>query len=96
MAHAQGPITTTAGADPSRCPRHPVQNSRSDCERPRRPIVNPGIEGSSPDYWIRSNTLKIGMYRAMIMPPITTPMQAIIRGSIREVSASVVASTSWS
>ena len=45
---------------------------------------------------MRSNTPKIGMYRAMIIAPMMEPRTAIISGSIRLVSASVVASTSWS
>ena len=47
-------------------------------------------------YLTRSITLKMGMYRAMIMEPTTPPRKAIISGSIRLVSASAVASTSWS
>jgi len=45
---------------------------------------------------MRSNTEKIGMYSAMIIDPMIAPSTAIINGSISEVSASVVASTSWS
>src|SRR4051794_14470220 len=47
-------------------------------------------------YLTRSKILKIGMKRATIMEPTTPPRKAIISGSIRAVSASVVASTSWS
>ena len=49
-----------------------------------------------PYYLIRSNTLKMGIYRATIIAPMIEPSTAIINGSIRLVSASVVASTSWS
>ena len=45
---------------------------------------------------ISSNTLKIGMYNAMIIDPTMPPRNAIISGSIRAVNASVVASTSSS
>lgn len=45
---------------------------------------------------IRSKTLKIGIYKAMIIAPTIAPTKAIIRGSISEVRASVVASTSAS
>ncbi len=44
----------------------------------------------------RSKMLKIGMYRATIMPPMIDPRTTIMRGSINDVSCSVVASTSWS
>ena len=54
------------------------------------------FSASSNRYWIRSNTLKIGMYIATIMAPMIPPKNAIMSGSISEVSASVVASTSWS
>ena len=43
-----------------------------------------------------SNTLKIGMYRAMIIDPTMPPRKAIMSGSMSAVSASVVASTSSS
>lgn len=43
--------------------------------------------------WKMENT---GRYRATIMPPITTPMKAIMSGSMRAVSCSVVDSTSFS
>lgn len=39
---------------------------------------------------------KIGMYRATIMPPMIVPRMAIMRGSIKDVSCSVVAVTSSS
>ena len=52
--------------------------------------------GRESDYWMSSNTPKMGMYKAMIMPPMMAPRTAIIRGSMSEVSASVVDSTSWS
>jgi hypothetical protein len=39
---------------------------------------------------------KIGRYSAMIMPPTTTPRKAMRSGSISDVSASVVDSTSES
>lgn len=47
-------------------------------------------------YWINSNTLKMGMYKAMIIAPTMPPTTAIISGSIKDVRASVVASTSAS
>ncbi len=47
-------------------------------------------------YWMRSKTLKIGMYSATIIPPTMPPRNAIMSGSMSAVSASVVASTSWS
>jgi len=40
--------------------------------------------------------LKMGMYSATTMPPMTTPRNAISSGSISEVSASVMACTSSS
>ena len=45
-------------------------------------------------YLIRLMTLNIGRYNAMIIPPITTPMITIRIGSINDVRASTVASTS--
>ncbi len=48
------------------------------------------------DYWMSSKTPKIGMYNATIIEPMMAPSTAIMSGSISEVSASVVASTSWS
>ena len=47
-------------------------------------------------YLIRSKILKIGMYNATIIEPTMPPRKAIISGSIRAVSDSVVDSTSWS
>lgn len=52
-----------------------------------------GSQSSQP---MSSNTLKIGMYSAMIIDPTIPPRKAIISGSINAVSASVVASTSAS
>lgn len=52
--------------------------------------------GASRDYLIWSKIENTGRYSAMIIPPITTPIKAIIRGSMSEVSASVVVSTSAS
>ena len=45
---------------------------------------------------ISSKILKIGMYSAMTMKPTMPPRNSIITGSTSVVSASVVASTSWS
>lgn len=47
-------------------------------------------------YLTRSKMLKIGMYKATIMPPMIDPRTTIIKGSMSAVSCSVVASTSWS
>ena len=52
------------------------------------------MPGSS--YLIRSKTPKMGIYIAMIMEPMIAPMTTIMIGSMSDVSASVVASTSWS
>jgi hypothetical protein len=41
-------------------------------------------------------SLKIGMSRAMPMPPTTKPMTVIIRGSMRLVAVFRASSTSWS
>jgi hypothetical protein len=48
----------------------------------------------SQGYWINLMMLNIGMYRAMTAAPTAPPMMAIMRGSIREVSASTEADTS--
>ncbi len=55
-------------------------------------------DGSEPpcDYLISDVIWKIGRYSATIMPPTTTPRNAISSGSIRAVSDSVVDFTSWS
>lgn len=47
-------------------------------------------------YLIRSNTLKIGMYSATIIAPTMAPTTAIMIGSMREVRALTLASTSAS
>lgn len=47
-------------------------------------------------YSMRLKIEKIGMYSATIIEPTTSPRKAIIRGSMSEVRASVVASTSSS
>lgn len=47
-------------------------------------------------YCTRLKIEKIGMYSAMIMPPMSDPRTTIMSGSIRLVSCSVVDSTSWS
>lgn len=47
-------------------------------------------------FWTTFVIWKIGMYSAMIMPPTMTPRNAMSSGSISEVKASVVASTSAS
>lgn len=49
-----------------------------------------------PRHLIRSKILNIGMYRAMTIAPTMPPSTAIMIGSIRDVSDSVVDSTSWS
>ncbi len=41
-------------------------------------------------------SVKMGMYKATIMAPMMLPTLTIMSGSMRAVSASVVASTSWS
>ncbi len=55
-----------------------------------------GVRMSGSAYSIRSKMENIGMYSATIMPPTTTPRNPIISGSMSEVRASVVASTSSS
>ena len=47
-------------------------------------------------YWISLMMLNIGRYRAITMPPTHTPITTISNGSISEVRASTVASTSAS
>ena len=62
----------------------------------RRPITRDTvtfITGRRHGYLIRSKTLKIGMYSAMIMAPTMAPTTAIMIGSIRGGSAPVVAPT---
>ena len=64
----------------------------------RRPPARPANDAArdAAAYWMRSKTLKIGIYIAMIIDPTIAPRKAIINGSMSAVSASVVASTSWS
>ena len=47
-------------------------------------------------YLMSLMTLNIGRYNAMIMPPMQTPITTISNGSISDVIALTVASTSWS
>lgn len=47
-------------------------------------------------HFTRSKILNIGMYRQISMLPIMEPTTAIMIGSMSDVRASVVASTSWS
>ncbi len=56
----------------------------------------PGVGVETTYSVMRLNTEKIGMYSAMIIDPMMPPSTAIISGSMRDVSASVVDSTSWS
>jgi hypothetical protein len=44
-------------------------------------IVKRRCDRAVADYLIRLAILKIGRYRAMTIPPITTPRKAISRGS---------------
>jgi hypothetical protein len=60
--------------------------------RARSPVSSCGACG----YLTSSKILKIGMYIATIIDPTIAPRPAIISGSMRAVSDSVVASTSWS
>jgi len=61
-----------------------------------RSAQQPGVERSGSHYLMRLKMPKIGMYIAMIIDPMMDPMTTIMSGSIRLVSWSVVASTSWS
>lgn len=87
-------------------PRHP--EGAAGCERARQRLLHRTTAGG-PATWsvagpqdcrgyspISSKTPKMGMYIAMIMAPMMEPSTAIMSGSMRLVSASVVASTSWS
>ena len=47
-------------------------------------------------YLMRLMMLNMGMYSDTTMPPTATPITAIKTGSMSDVSASTVASTSWS
>lgn len=62
-----------------------------------RASIPPLLGASTPSGYLTSEVIwKIGRYSATIMPPTTTPRKAISSGSISDVSASVVDSTSLS
>ena len=66
----------------------------SNTKRTALPGRPPVVRAKS--YWTRLMRLNIGMYSATTMPPTANPITTIRRGSISDVSASTVASTSWS
>ena len=61
-----------------------------------RELTHNQLDAEECSYLMYSKIENIGMYSATIMPPMTTPMNAIISGSIRAVSCSAVDCTSWS
>ena len=66
--------------------------------RPRMPPRGCAASGGAPfySYWIRLAMLNIGKYREIRMPPTTTPITTMSIGSMSDVSAFTVSSTSVS
>ena len=89
-----------AGTRPAPCSGAPGMPRRRRIDIRRRldwvPWEGSGLGVLRTRQPISSNTLKIGMYKAMIIDPTMPPRKAIISGSMSAVSASVVASTSSS
>ncbi len=85
----EGVCTRGTGCKVRRFPAD-LEDERSAAERV--PIGH----GAPTNHLMSSKILNIGMYRAMIIAPTMLPRTPIITGSIRDVSDSVVDSTSWS
>jgi len=75
-----------------------VEHREATAPRPEgsRAWSRPGNQTLFAGYLISLMMLNIGRYSEMIIPPTHTPITTISSGSINEVNASTVASTSWS
>ena len=75
----------------------PVLNAKSGLRiGARGQLGRAHTDGGSAAYLMSLMMLNIGKYSEMIMPPTHTPITTINKGSMSDVSASTVASTSWS
>ncbi len=88
--HSNPGSTSTITADPTA----PSITKPQQAAYPRQP-EQPGWELHL-DHLMSLMMLNIGRYSEITMPPTAAPMTTIKRGSMSDVNASTVASTSWS